>query len=148
MKFEPDHNQTYCCKQYMRATEHEIRAGHAQGMNFLMNVQKYKIYKLCVQIHTFCPTGNHPGTLKVTQSVNKSHGLYIQTYGISVKGHILHTVGEMPVNASIALTMDQEIDTKNKLLKFQLRPTKTELRFAIYFLQTRIAFQPIIWRVF
>ena len=27
-------------------------------------------------MHTLCPAGNHPGTLKVTQSVNKSHGLY------------------------------------------------------------------------
>ena len=26
----------------------------------------------------FCLAGNHPGTLKVTQSVNKSHGLYFQ----------------------------------------------------------------------
>ena len=29
------------------------------------------MYKLCIYKYThFCPVGNHPGTLKVTQSVN------------------------------------------------------------------------------
>ena len=43
-------------------------------LNSWCHVEKYKMYKLYTQ---FCPAGNHTGTLKVTQSVNKSHGLYM-----------------------------------------------------------------------
>ena len=48
-------------------------------------IEKYKMYKLCIQIHTLLPAGKSPWYSKVTQSINKSHGLYTNTFG---KGHI------------------------------------------------------------
>ena len=57
---------------------------HLKQILFISKFIKNKLM-LCGEVqnvqtlHThFCPAGNHPGTLlwKVTQSVNKSHGLY------------------------------------------------------------------------
>ena len=40
----------------------------------MLNV-KYKMYKVCIH---FCPAGNHPGTLKITQVTQQVTWLYIK----------------------------------------------------------------------
>ena len=45
-----------------------------------MHVEEVQnVQTLHTNTHSFCPTGNLAGTLKVTQSINKSHGLQGQS---------------------------------------------------------------------
>ena len=53
IKFDPDHDPMYCCKQYLRATEHEIRSAksftifHFIGHSRILITSFESFSKLC-----------------------------------------------------------------------------------------------------